>query len=129
VDPRASLAKEKILAPPGLKLRPLGRPARSQSVYSLTRGSISSTAPSGFSYHRIWLMHLKLYLHIYKTSVTPTENSLEGLATCYANFRTKTTPSFSHTIFNRMISQGRYITPSPRNNTHYKQSIVNRLLL
>jgi hypothetical protein len=38
VDPRAGLddvEKRKFLPPPGLKLRPLGRPARSQSLYRL----------------------------------------------------------------------------------------------
>jgi hypothetical protein len=38
VDPRASLddvVKRKFLTLPGLKLRPLGRPAHSQSLYQL----------------------------------------------------------------------------------------------
>jgi hypothetical protein len=38
VDPRASLdnlEKRKFLTLPGLELRPLGRPARSQSLYRL----------------------------------------------------------------------------------------------
>jgi hypothetical protein len=44
VDPRDGLndmEKWKFLTPPGLELRPLGRPARSQSLYRLSyRGSI-----------------------------------------------------------------------------------------
>jgi hypothetical protein len=38
VGPRAGLdavEKEKLLAPPGLELRPLGRPTRSQELYRL----------------------------------------------------------------------------------------------
>jgi hypothetical protein len=38
VDPRAGLddvEKRKLLTPPGLELRPLGRPACSQSLYRL----------------------------------------------------------------------------------------------
>jgi hypothetical protein len=43
VDPRAGpddMEKRKFLPPPGLELRPLGRPARSQSLYRL-RYSVS----------------------------------------------------------------------------------------
>jgi hypothetical protein len=38
VDSRAGLddVKRKVLAPPGLELRPFGRPARSQSLYRLS---------------------------------------------------------------------------------------------
>jgi hypothetical protein len=35
-DPRAGLGKRKFLTLPELELRPLGRPARSQSLYRLS---------------------------------------------------------------------------------------------
>jgi hypothetical protein len=42
VDPRTDLERRKILPLPGLELRPLGRPARSQSLYRLRYpGSLS----------------------------------------------------------------------------------------
>jgi hypothetical protein len=48
VDPRAGLddvERRKILTLPGLELRPLGRPTRSQSLYQLRYHGFSSTDP------------------------------------------------------------------------------------
>jgi hypothetical protein len=53
VDPRASLEdveKRKFLTLPGLKLRPLGRPARSKSLYRLRCPSSSGRCGEGKSF-------------------------------------------------------------------------------
>jgi hypothetical protein len=67
VDPRAGLddvEKRKFLTLPGLKLRPLERPARSQSLYRLlSHGSIMSFR---FYYFVLYVFSLLLFfVHIF----------------------------------------------------------------
>jgi hypothetical protein len=66
VDPRAGLddvENRKFLTLPGLELRPLGRPARSQSLYRLRYPSVEERIFRIFE-NNMLRAYLFIYLHI-----------------------------------------------------------------